>query len=692
MSDLQARLLEAAVRPLSDNAELKHFAADFLEKRITKDADATAMLERWEEVDSSRRKSLRSIGLWVMVTVISAGVAFTDFDEVRQLAPWGKWLATGSMFTPLPHASQRVASRLNEAEKLLLFGDLTKESLSERKEALWRSEPENPAYFSDYVGAYISENQKLPSNYFEITQQIDPTNAWFTYLAAAVEAKESVKGKSRKSNRVAGKIVYVSAREWEILDQARLDRALTLLREARDQLKYESYGMEMLRKRLPLLPQETPIERLDSIGCLAATSGFVNIRLRVLADVIYAKGWNLGESGDCEGFQELSHDGELFLRRTCDAETGTLVDGLIKTVIANSISESFGYTAEKFGLADDAARWNTISKRLSDWKEERNSRKFVVDGKAVETNTLTCGLFTGSLGMEARQVANQPPLRASDLEPMRLVEHELFSRFFSYVLWILMALCLGFVASYRFYVASISRRLARRMVDLLHPSDWGWILVTGVVVPFIFVMSINRLTPLGGRVFGMQGTALLMPASHFLGLLLLWLIVPVQVVRWRLAIRAGGFGFARPSWAGWLAVACAAAFVPMIGWAAISHVGGSLQNLESISKWPWQFWASIALAGLSALWITWRASLAMFGRADCHFYRATTSLALITPYAATLLTIATASIGFKVSEHYWFRQDWMSKFDVSNPGWSTYEARVATQMRKELREILGYER
>ena len=74
-----------------------------------------------------------------------------------------------------------------------------------------------------------------------------------------------------------------------------------------------------------------------------------------------------------------------------------------------------------------------------------------------------------------------------------------------------------------------------------------------------------------------------MPAGHFLGLLLLWLTLPVQVVRWRLAKRAGGFGFPGPSLIGWLAVTCAAAFVPLIGWAAISGTEGSwLVGLESI--------------------------------------------------------------------------------------------------------------
>ena len=662
------------------------------------------MLARWEKVDARKRKSMWCVGLWVMVAVVSTGVVISDFDEISRLLSWGRWFAAGSIFSPPPVDSvQIVASKLNESEKLLLFGDLSKEAKDERKEALWRSDPDNPAYFSDYADAYISEHEKLPPDFLQTARRIDPANAWFTYLAAAVEARNSVKSKFRKSKRVAGRIVYEApGRSLEhqivgLLDQVRLDRAMELLREARTQPKCTDHSAAMLRKRLRLLPQETFIEQLDSGACLAEATTFSSLRLRVLADAIAAQAWICGEAGDIPGFQEISRDGDRFLRGICDEEAGTLVTELVNRVNVTLLAESFGPTAEKLGLEHDAARWNPIVKSLIEAKSRLESREFIVDGKAVEPGTITGGIIGGSIEMIARRPETQPPLTDADLKPMRLVDHEILARAFSYASWAVVALFVCLIASYRFRVTTMSRRLARRMVDLLHPSDWGWIVAVGVVLPFVFVMAVNRLTPLGGRALGVEGMGLLMPGAHFVGLLLLWLTLPVQVVRWRLAKRAAGFGFAGPSLIGCLAAACAAAFVPMIGWAAISGVAGSWMDaleldVEDVADMPWQFWTALELAVVSVLWVAALVSLAMLGRADRHLYRATSALVLVRTYAAALLVIALGSIGFKASERYWFKRDWMSKFDPSGPGWTAYESKVAIQMRKELRETLGYDR
>ena len=579
----------------------------------------------------------------------------------------------------------------------MLFGDLSKEAKDERKEALWRSEPENPAYFADYASAYISEHEKLPPDFLQTARRIDPANAWFTYLAAAVEAKDSVKGKSRKNKRVAGKIVYDTPKSWDVLDQARLDRAMELLREARTQPKCTGYSMAMLRKRLPLLPQETFIEQLDSGACLAEVSTFSSIRLMRLAQAMAAKACSCGEAGDVQGFQEISSDCDRFIRGICSDETGTLLDQLVTTTMVGTLAESFSSAAEKLGLEHDVARWKPIEEWVSGSRERLKSREFIVDGKAVKPGTITGGIIGGSIEMIAKRPETQPPLTDADLKPMRLVDHELLSRAFSYASWAVVALFICLIASYRFRVTAMSRRLARRMEDLLRPSDWGWIVAVGVILPFVFVMAVNRLTPLGGRALGVQGMGLLMPGAHFFGLLLLWLTLPVQVVRWRLAKRAGGFGFAGASLMGCLAAACAAAFVPMIGWAAISGMDGSWMDAlaldpEDTSKMPLQFWAAAALAILSLLWVVGAISLALLGRADRHLYRATSALVLVRSYAAALLVIALATIGFKASERDWFKRDWMSKFDVSGPGWNAFESKVAIQMRKELRETLGYDR
>ena len=694
MDDSQERLIETAVGPFSDNAELKQSAMAFLGKRVTTDAgDAAAIVARWNEIDARKRKSFWHIGLWGVVAVVSAGVAISDFDEISRVVEWSKWFAKGSIFAPLPVSGvQRVASKLSESDKLLLMGDLSKGTKDERKEALWRSDPENPAFFADYAVAFIFENEKLPPDFLETARSIDPTNAWFTYLAAAVEAKDSVKFKGRKSKRVAGETVYESPRSWEILDQTRLDRTMALLVEARNQPKCTDYSGAMLRKRIPLLPEGTFIEQLDSGACLGETSTFSSLRLLRLAQAIAARACSSGESGDVPGFQEISGDGDRFIRGICSDENGTLVDEMGRNIMVSTLAESFGSAAETLGLEHDAARWIPIAKSMKDANDRRGSREFIVDGRAVKSGTITGGIIGGGIELIAKRPDTQPPLTDADLKPMRLVEHEILSWVLSYVLWVVVALCVCWVAFYRFRVAVLSRRLARRMEDLLRPSDWGWILAAGVLLPFAFVMAVNRLTPLGGRSLGVQGMALLMPAGHFLGLLLLWLTLPVQVLRWRLAKRAGGFGFPGPSWTGWLAVAGAAAFVPVIGWATISNFDGSWMNVDDVTKLPWQFWTALALAGVSVLWVTGLISLAIFGRAGRHLYRAASALVLVRVYAVALLVIALASIGFKASERYWFKRDWMSKFDVSGPGWNAYESKVAAQMRKELRETLGYDR
>jgi hypothetical protein len=697
MPDHQSRLIEAAVRPFSDNAELKHSAAGFLETRITKGAAEGEMLARWDEVDARKRKSVWHIGLWVMVAVVSAVVAISDFGEIARLVAWGKSIAAGSIYAPGPvDSEQLVARKLNESDKLLLFGDLSKETKAERKEALWRSEPDNPAYFADYASAFIGEHEKLPPDFLKTARRIDPTNAWFTYLAAGVEATDSVKGKSRKSKRVKGKTVYDSPKSWEIRDQARLDRAIELLREARNQPKCTSYSAAMLRKRLPLLPEATFIEQFDSVACLAGVSDFSNIRLMRLAQAIAAKACSVGESGDVQGFQEISDDCDRFIRGICSGEMGTLLDQVVTITMVGTLAESFSSSAEKFGLENEVPRWKPIEEWVAGSRGRREAREFIVNGSAVKPGTTTGSIIGGSIEMIASRPETQPPLTDADLEPMRLFEHEFLSRGFTYVTWAMMALCACLVASYRFRVAILSRRLTRRMEHLLRPSDWGWIFAVGVMLPFVFVMAVNRLTPLGGRELGVQGMELLMPGAHFFGLLLLWLTLPVQVVRWRLAKRADGFGFSGPSLIGWLAVACAAAFVPMIGWAAISGMHGSWMDalaldMDDISKMPWQFWTALELVVVTVLWVTALISLAMLGRADRHIYRATSAFLLIKVFAAAMLVIALASIGFKASERYWFKRDWMWKFDVSGPGWNAFESKVAAQMRKELRETLGYD-
>lgn len=698
MNNSNKTLIEAAVRPFPDNAELKLSAIDFLGGRVTKNVDAAAIIARWDEVDARKHQSIRQIALWALMVFIAMLVLYVDSGEISRLIKWRGWSVESVIWmTPPPDTLQRVAGKLNVSDRLLLFGDLSKKQKSERKKALWRSEPENPSYYADYAAAYISVNSKLPTDFLETARRIDPTNAWFTYLAAAVEAKDAVKKVSRKGKKVGGKMVYETPLTWEILDQTRLDRAMSLLREARNQPRCVDYAVELMRKRLPLLPRRNLLESIESDWYLSAIWVFPSISIRRLAEAIAAKSWSLSEADDAPGFREIYQDGDLFLHRFCSDEAGVLVDEMMLKVCAGCIAESFASAAEKFGPAEDASHWETVSDWFAGSSERRENRKFFVDGEAVEFHKSLSGFFSDTYARVAIQAEHQPPISSAELKPVIVLEHELLSGVACYTSWVLMALCLGLVACYRFWVALLSRQLARRLECLLVPADWGWIIAMGVVLPLVYVMAVNRLTPLGGREFSARGTSMLMPGGHFVGLWILWLILPVPIVRWRLAKRAGGFGFSGPSWMDWLAVACAAAFVPMIGWAAISGIEGSwLDALQydpaAAQLMPWMFWAAFALAGLSALWVSGMIFFAIFGAAERQPYRATSALVLVRVHVVIMLVLGLSALGFKVTAQYWFEQDKLSKFDASFPGWNSYEFKVAVQMRKELRDVLGYDR
>ena len=688
-------LIEVAVRPMAENTELHLAAEEFLNGLKTSDVGAEAAVSRWNALGAGSRWPVWWLALGALLILISGAVFFRDSVEMLRYFQWAE-SAHGMYIEQPPFSEERIAVGLDERQKLLLFGDLTNLDKDERKAALWRSEPNNPAFFAEYASAYYSVHEKLPPDFLETARRIDPDNAWFTHFAAAVAGKKCVKKNEGKPKRVDGVAVFSEPPTWEILDQARMDQSLALLREARQQSKCESYSVEMLRKRQPLLPEGSLLDTLDSIGCLSLATVFPSIQTLPVGEVIAAKAWTLGEAGDAAGFRELSNDTDAFLRGSLGMEAGILLDDLVFFSLAKSIARSFAPAAEKLGAGEEAARWKKISVELEKRHKARASRKFMVDGKTVEPRTIS-GTLCGNVESVFRMAENLPPLTDADLKPGRLIDHEIISRFFGYAIWLVLAISLGFTALYRFRVSALVRRLAGRMTQLIRPADWAWILGAGVALPFVFVMAINRLTPLGGRNFGMLGTSLLLPAGHFLGLLVLWLLLPAVIIRWRLAKRAGFFGFPKPSWMSGLAVASAVAFVPWIGWMVVSGSPGSFwQNwvgelvfeMEAGGPPTPAFWWTFGLLAVPLLWLVAAVWRAVFSRPTGLLHRAAASLLLVKSFAVAMLVIILATVGFKASEQFWFERETLLRTDASTPGWTRYEYQVAVQMRKELREIL----
>ncbi len=417
----------------------------------------------------------------------------------------------------------------------------------------------------------------------------------------------------------------------------------------------------------------------------------------VVQQILAGKAWIAGNAGNAGESRAVSGIAKHFLGSLVRYDPTSLLDGMIAKAYVETTAEGMASAAEKLELPEEIAMWSGILHRAEGLK---NSTPHRIPGRAEVSELIAGGLFGVSLEVGMRVTRNPPNITDADLKPGRLLDHEILSRFCGYVIWCAMGLCLATVAGYRFRVSRLARRLATRFGELLDGRDWLWILGLGVVSPFFYVMAVNRLTPLGGRNFGMLGTAMLLPAGHFLGLLLLWLIAPAQVVCWRLSKRAAAFGFPRAPWLGWIALASATVFVPLIGWAGITRsFPGFWQgwferrgiDLFETGAGPQRFWLAVAFWGIPVLWITFAALRALLDGSRKLIFRATAARALVPASAAAMLVMALGTMAFKASERHWFEREELGKLDPAKPGWSAFEYDLASQMRRELRAAMNPE-
>ena len=684
-------IVAVATRPLSDNAEQRVSAAGYLESlRLPEGRGEGDAVCRWNEIDGRKRRSTWRIVLWVILLVVSLSVLLS---EIPELWVYWQWAASErNRFPGAPDSVNRISSGLSEGGRLLLFGDLEREKNHERKEALWRSEPDNPVYFAEYVRSY-SAIGKLPLDFMETVERIDSDNAWFYYFAAVVEGSESER---RKQRRRGGK----RRRSYEILDQSGRDRAMEWFHQAGQQTRFESYAGRLMQERLKLLKQRNLSESFDSRACLVSGIEHSGMKMRPIGRFIAARAWSIGEAEDESGFKELSADADALLRGMFASDVGMLVDELLYSRLALELAEGLAPVAEKLGIEEEALHWRGLVAELRSRSDPGATRPFMIGGKAEDPGLLVGSLFQNyCFGIQSQKVEFPPVLTDADLKPGRMMDHEILSRFFGLAVWLVMLFGLAWVAIYRFHLPKSVRGLAERVEQLLRPLDWAWILVGGVVFPFVYVMAVNRFTPLGGRDFGMEGTAGLLPLAHFLGLLILWLIVPAQIARLRLARRAGFLGCTRPVWATWLVVLSGLVFVPAIGWVVVTRSFGGLwlEWVGEFSIFPSDgagnsrafLWVQ-GLLVVPVVWFQILLLLAWVGPARQNLQRVTVSRILVPTYAFAMLVMAASLPAFRAAEQYWFERDILVKFDPDLPAWSIYEYRVALQMRKEMREILGF--
>ena len=116
-----------------------------------------------------------------------------------------------------------------------------------------------------------------------------------------------------------------------------------------------------------------------------------------------------------------------------------------------------------------------------------------------------------------------------------------------------------------------------------------------------------------------------------------------------------------------MAVLSAAAFIPVLGWAA-TH--SSLPGL--VASW--------VLFGIPLAWILGIVIRAMTTGAGQLLQLTSCSRVLVPTYSAAVLILVVASLFFKPMRQYWFERDPMARLDVAYPSLTKFEYDVSVEI------------
>lgn len=664
MSEAPEPLLEAALRPIAAQPEPRQAGLRMLEGLWqASHPGAAAMLARWAVVDARTRRSLMFRVLALAVVLVSAWVLVGAVQEGMRY--WGIYKSMKGGLT----IDDGLVRGLGKRDRFLLLGDTSRPSQAEQIRALCVDAPEDAGCFAAYAMKYREAHNAYPPDFLQTARRLDPGNAWFTYLAAADLARNTVK-KQRQSteSRKSGE-----APTWRILDEPKLNQALAMLREASKQKHFINRQQEFISARIPLLPQHDWISRLVSMSYV---SGYLasDFTMRYLIEAVAAKAWLLGETGGAAEFRPLLEDANAFIVACGGMQHPTLVDVLLLKSNAALAVWNLHAAAVKLGLVEETERLQRLKGKLEQWSEDKKQR-----GQG-EQMALQSSFLTRSIDAVRSQVKSPPPLTDADLKPGRMVEHLLASRVALLAVWTLLGIAIAVLAVYRFCLPRWLRSLAQRMNALLLPVDWAWMLGAGVVLPFGYVTVLMRCTPLGGQDLGLiKGGVAPVLAADFLALALLMLVMPAMIAHWRLGRRAAAFGIctARALW-GWLAVAAGAAAVPLIG---LTPMPVADLNLQLVLKL-----AMLAPLLLVIFANVVRALVLPFTR---QFSRAVVALTLIPAYACGMLWVMLSLPVYQAAQAAWERRDAMTEITVD--GITRYEGEVARQLLREVRQVLELE-
>jgi hypothetical protein len=492
-------------------------------------------------------------------------------------------------------------------------------------ERLVHERPEDRGLFEEYTGLSVANLHKLPPNYRETWQRIDPGNGAWLLRESMMRASDAFKG---------------SGGSGPVTDEAAFTEALVLLAQAADMERFEFYAADLRRRRLALLPE--PESLGDEAGnmllaissCDPAQSRFQQF----CGALIREKAKRLGDAKDTEGLREL-----ITIWRKLSHRLGTRSTTLLDSVTA------LGFTVQ----AKEALLGATIQLGMVEDQKQFDAVDHLSTGAS--------SIFRGSPHRKAMSwmaggsgLASPPPNIATDpsrFEAGRKVEFALADRLFALGAALLCLLLLAVAGIESVRRGRILNAVGDGLAPLFRLADSAWILGLGLLAPAAYYWLVTRVTPFGCRDIGVLYYSTPPPVLQALaGLLLTWASLQT-VIRRRVARHIAFLGAHRGGMPlDVVSIVLLAMLVPAIGGVRWLH-----KNEEDYLK------AMAAACGMPFLWLVWQAGTVLLAPRSAALPGLLLARKLVIPLLLLAGTLLAAVPVLRDAERDWLRKDTLGR-------------------------------
>lgn len=646
----------------------------------------TRMALRWAAVPAA-------IAVAVLVTLMMTqrlqrmASAFRDLGEIYPTQAEGRRWASLKIPSVAPSGP---LSSLPPETAFYFVGDTSRAAVPEQQRAIWSAHPDDKVYYANYISALCAHGDVTDLERFrsalDHARRVDPGNARYDYILAYLlaERAESRTDKLTDADR-----------------QALHEASTAALARGHAKPRYRRYTLQMLTRRLALLPPAVRVEDLaERLRYVASQSQPDTTMLKRLAAISMARAESLADAGRIDEAMAISETWRHLVDRL-NGDAFAYVDVLAIREIADGVRSR---DAAQYAFL--RAPWSKVASEISS-VVARSGRR----GRSAETPSRDLVQRHGSVfARMITPVPGTPPLPPSvtmpgrgeavtaaqsgqvvpvsvqaaagrKLDSTRWAEHVFLEQAAAVagLLLITLMMLASAIAVLRYRRSSVG---TRRILVLPGWKRWLEFIGMGLVVPIAVYALYSRGSDFAGREYGVS----------YLGnrfVLELVLLVVSMIALYGLLItrymreRCRELGMTVPAFAAWRVVVVMFCLAFLWGLCFSWRGDRPLMPPQHVAVAVAIPGAVIALAVISG-WIG-----ALFGGRRVADYHAVSARSRIPAFAVAILFIALAVQPLLRSEEArYLRSERLFEWSATE-GFVNTEYRSVLEISDEIRDILG---